>query len=99
MPLRSQALPPRSALPRDVEIPALPTLGDTWYDRGLRYWTRRVWMTVMLLVVVAFLLLVFPGFFILLLLTSLMPQTPNERHARLWMAERLRELGYLAPAT
>jgi len=183
MPLRSDALPPRTALPRDVTIPVLPTLGDTWYDRGLPYWARRAGMTVMWVVVLALLgsldygffsgirqssrtgfavvlaidvaltvallvyaavgtarhwntpalpgqvsavfpsrkgkafrglnqtafrlaalvlavvFLVFPGFFILLFLTSLMPETPTERHARLWLAERLREDGYLAPAT
>lgn len=49
-----------------------------------------------LAVAVAFLF--FPGFFILLFLTSLMPETPTERHARLWMAERLRERGYQVPA-
>jgi hypothetical protein len=29
-------LPPRIALRRDVEIPVLPGLGLTWYDRGPR---------------------------------------------------------------
>jgi hypothetical protein len=32
------SLPPRSALPRDIEIPALPELGRTWYARGGKYW-------------------------------------------------------------
>lgn len=184
MPLRSDALPPRTALPRDVEIPALPTLGDTWYDRGPRYWTRRAGVTLMWVVVLALIgsfdyglfsgirhssrtgfavvlaidlaltvallvyfavrtaklwntaalpgqvsvvfpvrnkgaalsglgqsayrvavlavavaFLVFPGFLILLFLTSLMPEMPTERHARLWMADRLRERGLYAPAT
>jgi hypothetical protein len=183
MSLRSGPLPPRTALPRDITIPVLPTLGDTWYDRGPRYWMRRVgqlllWvvllallgsfdyglfsgirqsshtgfavflavdvaLTVALLVyaavgtvrhwntpalpgqvsvvfpgrkgtvyrgfaqfaywvavlVIAVVFLAFPGFFILMFLTSLMPQTPAERRARLWMAERLREDGYHVPAT
>jgi hypothetical protein len=40
-------LPPRSALRRDVEIPVLPGLGLTWYDRGPRYWARRAGLTFM----------------------------------------------------
>lgn len=36
------SLPPRSALPPDIEIPALPFVGITWYDRGRSYWVRRV---------------------------------------------------------
>jgi hypothetical protein len=36
------SLPPRSALPRDVDIPALPFVGITWYDRDRSYWARRV---------------------------------------------------------
>jgi hypothetical protein len=43
---RSVRLPPRRSLPRDVEIPALPGLGQTWYDRhGLSYWIRRAAMS------------------------------------------------------
>jgi hypothetical protein len=183
MPLRSEPLPPRAALPRDVAIPALPSLGDTWYDRGPRYWTRRAGLTLMWVVVLAAIgaidvglfrgirqssptgfavllavevaltvallvwaavgtvrrwniaslpgqvrtgflsrasavrggfaqfflrvvvlvagvaFLFFPGLFVLLFLTSLMPETPTERHARLWMAERLRERGQHIPAT
>ena len=39
-------LPPRRSLPRDVEIPALPGLGRTWYDHhGLSYWIRRAAMS------------------------------------------------------
>ena len=41
------ALPPRSALPRDVDIPALPGVGITWYDRGGKYWRRRVALALM----------------------------------------------------
>ena len=203
MPPRSHALPPRAALPRDVEIPVLPNLGDTWYDHGLPYWARRVGMTLLWVLVLALLgaldfgifsgirqssrtgfavflavdvaltvallvwaavrtvqqwntaalpgqapglfparkgpardgtarngpdrngpdrkgtafrrfaplfywplvlvmavaFLFFPGIFILMFLTSLMPQTPTERHARLWMAEQLRERGHYQPTT
>ncbi len=49
------SLPPRSALPRDVDIPVLPGLGLTWYDRSGGYWARRValsfmWAVVLLLI-------------------------------------------------
>lgn len=38
----SVRLPPRRSLPRDVQIPVLPGLGQTWYDRhGVSYWIRR----------------------------------------------------------
>lgn len=184
MSLHSEPLPPRTALPRDVEIPVLGGLGDAWYDRGARYWMRRAGVTLMwvavlggigsidyglfsgmhrsspagfavfliidvaltvallvysavrtvrlwntaalpgqvsvafpfrskgaalgglgrlacnvALLVVAVALLFFPGLFIVLFLTSLMPEMPSERHARLWMAEHLRERGLHAPAT
>jgi hypothetical protein len=36
------SLPPRKELPRDVDIPALPVVGTTWYDRSWSYWVRRV---------------------------------------------------------
>ena len=39
------SLPPRGALPRDVDIPALPGVGITWYGRGGGYWARRVLMS------------------------------------------------------
>lgn len=50
------SLPPRSALPRDVEIPVLPGVGITWYDRGGKYWARRaalalMWALALLLIV------------------------------------------------
>lgn len=41
------SLPPRRALPRDVQIPPLPGLGVTWYDRGSAYWARRAKLTLM----------------------------------------------------
>lgn len=40
------SLPPRHALPRDVQIPSLPGVGRTWYDRGSRYWGRRALLVV-----------------------------------------------------
>lgn len=49
-----------------------------------------------LIAAIAFLF--FPGFFLLMFLTSLLPEPPAERQARLWMAERLRERGYEIPA-
>ena len=50
------SLPPRSALPRDIEIPALPELGRSWYERGGTYWARRaalafMWAVAQLLIV------------------------------------------------
>ena len=50
----------------------------------------------MLIAAIAFLF--FPGFFLLMFLTSLLPEPPAERQARVWMAERLRERGYELPA-
>ncbi len=41
------ALPPRNSLPRDVDIPALPGLGLTWYDRRGGYWARRAALSLM----------------------------------------------------
>ncbi len=42
MSARSARLPPRPSLPRGVQIPVLPGLGQTWYDRhGVTYWIRR----------------------------------------------------------
>jgi hypothetical protein len=42
MSARSLRLPPRRSLPNDVQIPVLPGLGQTWYDRhGASYWIRR----------------------------------------------------------
>jgi len=175
------SLPPRHALPRDVEIPALPGLGLTWYDRGTRYWVRRVALSLMWLIALAVIagidtglfgsirqssqtgfdvfilidallsavllawfvvrtarrwnlataprraippqfhfgpspvaqllsglaqlgywllvlvagaaLLIFPGLFIALFLASLLPETLDERQARLWLIQRLHGRG------
>lgn len=46
-------LPPRSSLPRDVVIPALPGLGVSWYDRGARYWMHRAALALGMAVAVA----------------------------------------------
>ncbi|HEY1574957.1 MAG TPA: hypothetical protein VGG05_26755 [Pseudonocardiaceae bacterium] len=38
--------PPRSSLPRTITVAKVTLLGDTWYERGARYWWRRVLMVV-----------------------------------------------------
>ncbi len=77
-----QPLPPRRALPPDVEIPVLPGLGVTWYDRTGGYWARRAAMSVfwllitaaVTLAVVAILIAAFhrsrPAFFVVLILEA-----------------------------
>jgi uncharacterized membrane protein YhaH (DUF805 family) len=57
------ALPPRSALPRDVEIPALPGVGRTWYDRGGKYWARRAGLTLLWALVLLLIVLIDVGIF------------------------------------
>jgi hypothetical protein len=57
------SLPPRSALPRDVEVPVLPGLGRTWYDRGGKYWARRAGLTLMWAVVLLLIVLIDVGIF------------------------------------
>ncbi|MGQ4404636.1 hypothetical protein ACN6K4_006499 [Streptomyces hayashii] len=37
-----------------VAVPSLPGLGTSWYERGARYWVRRLWTAVLLLLVLAF---------------------------------------------
>jgi hypothetical protein len=181
----SRSLPACHTLPRDVLIPRLPGLGQTWYDHRPGYWPRRIGMSLLWAIVLAILasidaglfgsirsssrtgfdvlavidalatlallawfavrtvqhwnvaalpqrarhpvprfgrgwtgqilsslvqlgwillvlicaiaLLFFPGIFIAMFLMSLMPETPTERQARLWMAGQLRERGYLEP--
>lgn len=50
-----------------VQIPSLPGLGTTWYERGARYWLRRVFTGILWLAVLAFafwvLLGIYVGFF------------------------------------
>jgi hypothetical protein len=163
------SLPPRSALPRDVDIPELPLVGITWYDRGKGYWVRRVRTTLVgapvllgvglfvagflngarsssytafvVLVVIEVAILAasmvffavriarrwnvpslptpffpphrgrvqlailaaglvsffFPGFYVAMFLTFLLPEPLTERQARLWMEGELRERGIIAP--
>lgn len=57
------SLPPRSALPRDVDIPALPGVGISWYDRGGRYWRRRVALALMWAVALLLIVLIDVGIF------------------------------------
>ncbi|MBO0818073.1 MAG: hypothetical protein J2P30_23315 [Actinobacteria bacterium] len=57
------SLPPRSALPRDIEVPVLPGLGRTWYDRGGKYWARRAAMAFMWAVALLLIVLIDVGIF------------------------------------
>jgi cytochrome b561 len=57
------SLPPRSALPRDVDIPALPGVGIIWYDRGGKYWRRRVALALMWAVALLLIVLIDVGIF------------------------------------
>lgn len=41
-------LPSRSELPAWAIVQEVPALGTTWYERGLRYWTRRAGLTLFL---------------------------------------------------
>jgi hypothetical protein len=54
-------LPPLSALPRDVRVDSLPSLGTTWVDRGAAYWVRRVWLALVFAVVVILITLIVVG--------------------------------------
>ncbi|MFF4133880.1 hypothetical protein ACFY1B_20475 [Streptomyces mirabilis] len=51
MTTKSSGSPPLGAPAR---IPALPGLGTTWYERGARYWLRRVSGAVLWFAVLAF---------------------------------------------
>jgi len=57
------SLPPRSALPRDVDIPVLPGVGITWYDRGGKYWRRRVALALMWALALLLIVLIDVGIF------------------------------------
>lgn len=46
--------PPRSELPAWAIVQEVPALGTTWYERGLRYWTRRAGLTLFLAVLTPF---------------------------------------------
>lgn len=39
---RDIRFPPRSELPPGVTVHALPLLGTSWYERGFIYWSRRI---------------------------------------------------------
>jgi|SRR5579859_2083264 len=56
-------LPPRHTLPRDIEIPALPGVGITWYDRGAKYWRLRARAAFMWALALLLIGLVDAGFF------------------------------------
>jgi hypothetical protein len=45
--------PPRSDLPRTVPIKKVSMVGDTWYERGVRYWFRRVGAFLLMALVLA----------------------------------------------
>ncbi|MFC9634076.1 hypothetical protein ACFTY8_33675 [Streptomyces mirabilis] len=51
MTTKSSGSPPLGAPAR---IPSLPGLGTTWYERGVRYWLRRVFGAVLWFAVLAF---------------------------------------------
>jgi hypothetical protein len=55
--------PPRSALPRTITIDKVPGLGDTWYERGVRYWLRRVGSVLLMALVLALVTAALSGFF------------------------------------
>jgi len=57
------SLPPRRSLPSDVDIPVLPGLGITWYDRDGKYWARRVFLTLMWALALLLIALIDVGFF------------------------------------
>jgi hypothetical protein len=63
MELDARSLPPLRTLPRDVVIPSLPGLGITWYDRGGRYWARRVGLSLMWVLVLAIIAAMDTGLF------------------------------------
>ncbi|HEX5114096.1 MAG TPA: hypothetical protein VFW65_02750 [Pseudonocardiaceae bacterium] len=54
-----EKFPPRSSLPRMITVAKVTMLGDSWYERGARYWWRRVLMVVCGAPIVALLTFVF----------------------------------------
>jgi hypothetical protein len=75
-----RALPPNLRFGRGLAGELLSTLAQLGY--------------LLLVLAAAAALLIFPGLFIALFLSSLMPQTLTERQARLWLAERIGERGH-----
>jgi hypothetical protein len=59
----ADSLPPRHTLPRDIKVPVLPGLGLTWYDKGGKYWRKRVGLSLMWLVVLGLILLIDLGLY------------------------------------
>jgi hypothetical protein len=57
------SLPPRHALPRDITVPTLPGLGLTWYDKGGKYWRKRVGMSLLWLLILGLIVLIDAGLF------------------------------------
>ncbi|HEY3608231.1 MAG TPA: hypothetical protein VGL06_12065 [Pseudonocardiaceae bacterium] len=55
--------PPRSALPRGIAVERVPLLGTTWYERGFRYWLRRVLLVVVSALILALVAALLRGFF------------------------------------
>lgn len=55
--------PPRSQLPRSIEIRNVPLLGTTWYERGVRYWLRRLGIVLLCLLILALVAAILWGFF------------------------------------
>jgi hypothetical protein len=55
--------PPRSTLPRTIEIEKVPMVGTTWYERGFRYWLRRFFMVVVSAGVLTLMTALLWGFF------------------------------------
>jgi hypothetical protein len=55
--------PPRSGLPRGITVERVPLLGTTWYERGFRYWLRRVLMVVVSALILALVAALLWGFF------------------------------------
>ncbi|HEX9337676.1 MAG TPA: hypothetical protein VF892_17405, partial [Pseudonocardiaceae bacterium] len=58
-----ERFPPRSTLPRTIEVEKVPMLGTTWYERGFRYWLRRFFMVVVAAGVLALVGALLAGFF------------------------------------
>jgi len=93
------SLPPRSALPRDVDILALPGRPGVTIrrrqGRGGAFLGGLLQIGYLLAVLaIAVVLLFCPAVFLAMFLMSLPPEPLTERQARLWMAERLRERGH-----
>jgi hypothetical protein len=83
-----------AAPPKRAKQPVF-RFGRGWTGQLLSSLAQLGWILLVLICAVAFLFC--PAIFIAMFLMSLMPEPPTERQARLWMAEQLREGGYLGP--